>query len=57
MEIIRAANSYQIKGTPTLIINNKKIDRMIPLKYLYIILDELVERSKKRLHRSGRSAP
>ena len=57
VQIIRKANPYQIKGTPTLIINNKKIDRMVPLKYLYIILDELLERGKKRLHRSGRNMP
>ena len=51
VQIINAAKPYQIKGTPTLIINNKKIDRMVPLKYLYIILDELLERS------NGRSMP
>ena len=45
-KIIRAANPYKIKGTPTLIVNGKKIDRMIPLKYLYIILDELIKRSQ-----------
>ena len=44
VDIIRVADTYQIKGTPTLIINGKKIDRMVPLKYLYIILDELIKR-------------
>ena len=53
VQIIRAAKPYQIKGTPTLIINNKKIDRMVPLKYLYIILDELLERS----HHTGKNTP
>ena len=46
VQIIRAAEPYGIKGTPVLIINNKKVDRMIPLKYLYIILDELIKRSQ-----------
>ena len=46
IEIIRAADPYQIKSTPTLIVNGKKINRMIPLKYLYIILDELLKRSQ-----------
>ena len=45
IDIIRAANPYQIKGTPTLIVNGKKIDRLIPLKYLYLILDELLKRN------------
>ena len=45
VNIIRAADTYQIKSTPTLIINGKKIDRMVPLKYLYIILDELIQRN------------
>ena len=53
VQIINAAKPYQIKGTPTLIINNKKIERMIPLKYLYIILDELLARN----HRAERSMP
>ena len=57
VQIIRAAEPYKIQGTPTLIINNKKIDRMVPLKYLYIILDELLERGKKRLQQSGSNRP
>ena len=45
-KIIAAADPFNIRSTPTMIINGKKIDRSVPLKYLYAIIDTLLARGK-----------
>lgn len=44
--IINEAKQFNIVSTPTMLINGVKIEGVLPLKQIYIILDEILKRSK-----------
>lgn len=47
VEYINRAKDYNITGTPTMILNGKKITRMLPEKQLYYLLDHLIKGKSK----------
>ena len=44
-EMLDIAKLYNIKSTPTIIINGVKIEGILPIKYYYIILDDLLKKA------------
>jgi len=44
VEIIRQGNEYNIKSTPTMLLNGVKIEGALPIGQFYILLDELIRR-------------
>ncbi|MBL6988293.1 MAG: thioredoxin domain-containing protein [Bacteriovoracaceae bacterium] len=47
VKIIDMAGEFNVRSTPTLLINGVKIEGVLPLAHYYIILDEIVKRSKQ----------
>lgn len=47
VEYINRGKQYKITGTPSLILNGKKITRMLPAKQMYYLLDHLIKGKKK----------
>jgi predicted DsbA family dithiol-disulfide isomerase/uncharacterized membrane protein len=48
LQTINLASQYEIKSTPTLIVNGVKIEGVLPLNQLFILLDELLLRNGKK---------
>lgn len=46
VSIVNEAKVFNISSTPTMLINGVKIEGVLPLKQIYIILDEILKRSK-----------
>ncbi|MBK22410.1 MAG: hypothetical protein CME70_00270 [Halobacteriovorax sp.] len=46
VEIINEAKPFNIASTPSMLINGVKIEGVLPLKQIYIILDEILRRAK-----------
>ncbi|MBC7427175.1 MAG: thioredoxin domain-containing protein [Bacteriovorax sp.] len=46
VSLINAANSFNIKSTPTFILNGVKIEGVLPSDQLFAIMDEILKRSK-----------
>jgi protein-disulfide isomerase len=44
--LINAANPYNIRSTPTFILNGVKIEGVLPSDQLFAIMDEILKRSK-----------
>ena len=41
---INQGNSFSVRSTPTLLINGKRIDGLLPLKQIYVLLDHLLKK-------------
>lgn len=46
-KLIEAAGPFNIRSTPTFLINGVKIEGVLPANQFYIILDEILKRAKK----------
>lgn len=46
VSIINESKPFNIASTPTMLINGVKIEGVLPLKQIYIILDEILKRAK-----------
>ncbi|WP_417335435.1 thioredoxin domain-containing protein [Halobacteriovorax marinus] len=46
-DIIARAEPFNINSTPTMLVNGVKIEGVLPLNQLYIILDDILAKSKK----------
>ena len=47
VSLIKQADPFNVKSTPTIIINGKKIEGVLPLNQFKIILDEILKNAKK----------
>jgi uncharacterized membrane protein len=47
LNTIKAANAFNIRSTPSMLVNGVKIEGVLPPSQLYIILDDLLEKAKK----------
>jgi len=41
---ITQADTFSVGSTPTLLLNGKRIDGLLPLKQIYILLDHLLSK-------------
>ncbi|WP_127716633.1 thioredoxin domain-containing protein [Halobacteriovorax sp. HLS] len=46
-DIIAASSPFNIRSTPTMLVNGVKIEGVLPLSQLYIILDDILKKSGK----------
>jgi protein-disulfide isomerase/uncharacterized membrane protein len=46
-DMIAAASAFNIRSTPTMLVNGVKIEGVLPLNQLYIILDDILKKASK----------